>query len=98
MGNMQGVDKLVGIVEVRSGEQVEMPLGDFKDNQPPIGFRIMVESDPQSDDLSVHTIKRKKGVGYELILEMANSGGRTLVAEVFQMYQQKQKVGVGVSA
>lgn len=73
----------IGKVQVKAGQQGRVILGTYNKAKPPKGFSIAVTPTPQDDAIVTQVtsldINSEK---YELILNIANYGDDTIVAEV----------------
>lgn len=76
---------LIAEIEVRSNEQPHMSLGTYTSVNPPKGFVIQITPDPEPETIVTHITRLETGSEYELMLHIANYGGQTVSAEVWQL-------------
>jgi len=76
--------RLIEIIELKPTEQQRIPLGTFKEDNPPKGFSIEITPDPNPEG-SVLTEVTSLGTSkqYKLILHITNYGINTVSAEVW---------------
>lgn len=78
--------KYIGMLEVRPQQQSRVPLGTFGDENPAKGFSITLNGASDVADaivtkvLSIGTPRR-----YELVLQIANNGSKSVTAEMWRM-------------
>lgn len=75
----------LGEIEVKSKEQPHMSLGNYSDANPPKGFVIHINPDPEPEAIVAQVTRLGYGDSYELVLHIANYGNKTVSAEVWQM-------------
>lgn len=76
----------IGKLEVGPGEQKRIALGTFEEAHPPKGFSIAITPDPEEDAIVTKVTTLETGDGnYELVLHVANYGGRVIEAEVMHL-------------
>jgi hypothetical protein len=77
---------LIKRIELKPTEQQRIPLGNFKEDNPPKGFSVEITPDPEpvgsvlTEVTSLGTTKE-----YKLILHITNFGIRTVSAEVWRL-------------
>jgi hypothetical protein len=77
---------LIKRIELEPTEQQRIPLGNFKEDNPPKGFSVEITPDPDpagsvlTEVTSLGTTKE-----YKLILHITNYGIRTVSAEVWKL-------------
>ena len=76
---------LIGEIEVRSKEQPRMSLGKYTSENPPKGFAIHINPDPEPDAIVTQIMRTGTDKKYELVLHVANYGDKTICAEVWRM-------------
>ena len=75
--------KIVGEVEVRSGEQVRFPLGVYYAADALKGFAIQINPEPADGAIVAKIVGiRAKNGGRKYVLHLANYGDRTVCAQV----------------
>jgi hypothetical protein len=73
-------------IELKPTEQQRIPLGSFKEDNPPKGFSVEITPDPSpagsviTEVTSLGTTKQ-----YKLVLHITNYGSRTISAEVWKL-------------
>ena len=75
----------LGEIEVKSKEQPHMSLGNFSYANPPKGFAIHINPDPDPEAIVTQVTRLGEDDSYELVLHIANYGNKTVSAEVWQL-------------
>jgi hypothetical protein len=76
---------LIEVIELKPTEQQHIPLGTFKESNPPKGFSVEITPDPDpadsvlTDVVSIGTSKQ-----YKLVMQITNYSIGNVVAEVWQ--------------
>ncbi|GAA3894245.1 hypothetical protein GCM10023084_53850 [Streptomyces lacrimifluminis] len=74
------------VFEVPPKKKDHISLGDFTDDEPPIGFSIEIAPDLNPKDVDAQITKLSAEYDeYELVLHVANHSGKTVNVEVQQL-------------
>lgn len=74
----------IGEIEVKPKEQPHMSLGNFNTANPPKGFTIHIDPDPDPDAIVTQITRLGHDESYELVLHIANYGNKTVSVEVWR--------------
>lgn len=77
--------KLIGELKVLPKEQPHLFLGRFTNSQPPKGFAIHLNPDPDPDTIVTQINRMDRAKDYELVLYIANYGDRVITAQVWPL-------------
>jgi hypothetical protein len=75
----------LGEIEVKSGEQPHMSLGNFKRIDPPEEFAVHIDPAVDPEDIIMQITRLEYDDDYELVLHIANYGDKTACVEVWQL-------------
>jgi hypothetical protein len=75
----------IGEIEVRSGEQPHMSLGNYRSLSSPKRFAIHINPDPEPDTIVTQIMHLGTKDRYELVLHIANYGNKTVSVTIWQL-------------